>query len=73
MSAEEATRKIQELENALRQERAKAAEFKATAYALLDQVFPFVPPTEEEIRKLTTETDGTPMLEIIAEFEREIG
>jgi hypothetical protein len=71
MSADEAAKRIQELEEALRREKAKSEEYKAAAYAMLDQVFPFVPPTEEEIRKLQTETDGTPILEIIAELEKE--
>lgn len=71
MNAEESARRIQELEEALRLEKAKCAEYKKTAYALLDQVMPFVPPTEDEIQKLITETDGKPIREIIAELEQE--
>ena len=71
MNAEESARKIHELEEALRLEKAKSEEYKKTAYALLEQVVPYVPPTREEIQKLRTETDGTPIRQIIAELEQE--
>ncbi len=71
MTVEEAERKIQELEAALRLEQAKSAEYRKTAQALLNQVVPYVPPTQEEIQRLRTETDGAPIREIIAELERE--
>jgi hypothetical protein len=70
MNHDEALKRIQELEEALRKEKAKSDEYKQTAYSLLNELYPSSPMTEEEATKLMTETDGRPILEIIEELER---
>ncbi len=71
MNIEELNQRIRELENELKLEKAKSEEYRRTACALLNQVVPYIPPTEQEIQKLRSETDGTPIREIIAELDRE--
>ena len=44
----------------------------AAASNLPDEPFPYDPLTEEEIERLVTDIHGTPILEIIAEFERRL-
>jgi hypothetical protein len=70
MSREEAERRIAELEEQLRRAREDAARYKEAVSALLDQVFPYEPMTEEELQRLLTDTSGTPIRDIIAELER---
>ena len=70
MSREEAERRIAELEEQLRRAREEAARYKESTYALLRQIIPDEPLTEEELNRMLTDTSGTPILDIIAELER---
>lgn len=70
MSREEAERRIAELEEQLRRAREEAARYKEATFALLDQLIPYEPMTEEELQRLLTDTSGTPIRDIIAELER---
>ncbi len=70
MSREEAERRIAELEEQLRRAREEAARYKEAAYAFLRELIPDEPPTEEELQRMLTDTSGTPILDIIAEYER---
>lgn len=71
MSAEDAERRIHELEEEVRRLRFIADSHKAAAYEWLRHEHPYVSPTEEEIQRMLSDTNGTPILDIIAEFERE--
>ncbi len=70
MSREEAERRIAELEEQLRRAREEATRYKESTYALLRQIIPDEPLTEEELNRMLTDTSGTPILDIIAELER---
>ena len=70
MSADDAERRIRELEEQLKRAKQEAAWHKATIREWLLPLIPDDPPTEEEMRRLVADTDGTPILDIIAEFER---
>lgn len=70
MSAEDASRRISELEEQLRRAREEAARYKEATFELLNQVIPDVPLTDEELHRMLTDTAGTPILDIIAELDR---
>jgi hypothetical protein len=70
MSADESARRIAELEEQLRRARAEVARYKEAAFALLGELIPDVPLTDEELNAMITDTSGTPILDIVAEFER---
>ncbi len=70
MTLEEAARRIAELEDALRRERREKEMYKATLFSFWDQAIPDEPLTEEELQRMLTETNGTPIRQIIAELER---
>lgn len=70
MTPEEATRRIAELEEELRRERREKEMYKATVYTFWEHVIPEEPLTEEELHRMLTDTNGTPIRQIIAELER---
>jgi hypothetical protein len=74
MNADDAERRIRELEEELARERAETARYREAAYAF-SRIGPFPdddPPTEEEIQRMLTDTAGTPVADILAEFERKL-
>ncbi len=75
MSAEDAERRIQELEAQLRRKEVEAEMYKdSTNYLmkryLIGNEIPDDPPTEAEMEALMRNTGGRPILDIIAELER---
>jgi hypothetical protein len=52
--------------------KAERDAYRSKVIALLDQIAPYVPPTEEELRDLLGPARGQPLLEVIAEFEAEV-
>ncbi len=72
MNAEDAERRIRELEDEVRRLRTEASMYKETVHDLLRDTIPDDPPTKAEIHKLLTQRDGKPIAEILAELEREL-
>lgn len=72
MNPEDVERRIRELEEENRRLRFIAESHKEAAYELLRREFPYESPSPEEIQRMREDTEGKPILEIIAEFEREI-
>ena len=70
MSSDDATRRIAELEEELRRAQEEAARYKEATFALLGQLIPEVPLTDEELQAMLTDMSGTPILDIVAELER---
>ena len=62
--------RIAELETALRHEREEKERYKDAAFCFLKQIVPYTPITDEEIDRLISDTAGTPILDIVAEYER---
>ncbi len=69
MTNEEASRRIAELEEALRRERREKEMYKATVFTFWEQAIPDEPLTEEELHRMLTDTTGTPIRQIIAELK----
>jgi len=65
--------RIAELETELARARAERDEYKAAAYSLLGQLVPYKPVTDEELHDMLHGPRGRPILEVIAELEREQG
>ena len=72
MSADDAERRIRELEEELRRAKELAAWHKEAAYEWMRQKFSYEPLTDEEVQRMMTDRSGTPILDIIAEYEREL-
>ncbi len=72
MSAEDAERRIRELEAEVHRLQFLADSHKEAAYEWMRQAFPYEPLTDEEVQRLRTDTNGTPIRDIIAELEREL-
>lgn len=70
MNLDEAKKRIDELEAALQTARAEAAKYKDDTNALMNELYPSVPLTEEEAERLMADTSGRPIMDIIEEFER---
>lgn len=70
MSADDASRRISELEEQLRRAREEAMRYKQATFSLLSHLIPEVPLTDEELKRMSTDTSGTPILDIVAELER---
>lgn len=70
MTADDAERRIRELEEQLQRERTEKQMYKEAAHAFLEQLIPDDHLTEEEEQLLLTQRDGRPILEIVASFER---
>ncbi len=68
---EQLRQRIAELEQQLEKTRTQRDEYKTAAYAFLEQLHPYVPPTEEELHEMMHGPRGKPLLEVIAEAERE--
>lgn len=73
MSNDDTARRIEELESQLRQARAETARYKEATFALLNRIVPDEPLTDEELRRMMTDTTGTPILDIVAEYEQAAG
>lgn len=74
MSAEDAERRIQELEEEVRRKELEAAGYKDYIRYLvklqpIGNEIPDDPPTEAEMEALMRNTGGRPILDIIAELE----
>jgi hypothetical protein len=69
---DELRKRLDELERELSRTRAERDEFKASTYELLGKVFPFVPPTAEEIHDMLYGPRGQPIIEIVEEYERKL-
>lgn len=72
-SADDLTKRLANLERELAETRAERDEYKASTYSLLGELFPFVPPTDEEIHDMMYGPRGQPIIEIIEELERKMG
>ncbi len=70
MSADDAERRIRELEEELRKAQFEAKMYKESTFSLIHEFIPDDPPTEEEIARMLTDTTGTPVADILAEFVR---
>ena len=69
MNPEDAKRKIEVLEESLRNARAEAAKYKQDTYALLSELVPYEPLTEAEVQRMLSDPNGTPILDIVTELE----
>ena len=58
------------LRQKLERATSEAKEYRAAAYEFLDQIFPYVPPTEEELHELIHGPRGQSPLEVLEEFEK---
>ena len=65
-------RRVAELEAELARTRAERDEYKRSVHSLLDPVMPYDPPTPEEIHDMRYGPRGASLLEVAAEFERQI-
>ena len=72
MSAEDAERRIRELEEQLQRERTEKQLFKETVYGLLRDSVPSDLPTEDELHKLVSAPEGKPISTVLDELEREL-
>lgn len=70
---EELTRENARLREELARAKAEAAEYKREAYRSLDEDYPYVTPTPEELHDMLHGPRGRPILEIVAELEKELG
>ncbi len=70
MTHEEAARRIAELEDALRREREAKELYRQSTLVLMHQLIPYEPVTDAELDMMVNDTSGTPILDIIVEFER---
>jgi hypothetical protein len=77
MSADDAERRIRELEEQVRRKEREAAGYKDYIRYLvksspIGNEVPDDPPTEAEMEALMRDTGGTPILDIIAEYEERL-
>lgn len=70
MSADDAARRIRELEEELREARLEAELYKESTFSLIHEFIADDRPTDEEITRMLTDTTGTPVADILAEFVR---
>jgi hypothetical protein len=61
-----------DLRERLARSEAEAARHRATANDLMDSVFPYIPPTEEELQQLMEPDEGETLEEIVAGFRRKL-
>ena len=66
-------REVEQLRADLAKATAEAETYRRAAYAMLRQLVPYVPPTDEELRELMHGPRGRSILDIINELEREGG
>lgn len=64
---------VERLRTQLAKTTAEATEYRRAAYAMLNQLVPYIPPTAEELHDLMHGPRGQPLLEIIEEYERRAG
>ena len=69
---EQLRQQIAELQKQLETTRAQRDEFKSMAYEMLEKLDPYVPPTPEELQDMLHGPRGQSILEIVAEFEKEL-
>ena len=69
-SHEELARENERLREELAKAKAEAAEYRRAAYQFLDELFPYVPPTPEELHELMHGPPGPSILDIIEEYEK---
>lgn len=69
---ENAAREIAALRAELAAVKAERDQYRSAVIALLDQIDPYVPPTEDELNDMLHGPRGQPLLEVIAEFEAEL-
>ncbi|MBA4188674.1 MAG: hypothetical protein C0467_11805 [Planctomycetaceae bacterium] len=62
-------REVERLRVQLAKASGEAENYRRAAYAMLNQLEPYVPPTEEELHDMLHGPRGRPILEIIAELE----
>lgn len=62
---------VERLRAQLAEATAEAERYRRAAHALLAERVPYTPPTEEELRDLLHGPRGKPLVELIAELERE--
>jgi hypothetical protein len=65
-------REVEQLRAQLAKATAEAETYRRAAYAMLEQLDPYVPPTEEELQDMLHGPRGRPILDIIAEFEKKL-
>jgi hypothetical protein len=60
-----------ELREQLARATSEAERYRASTNELLDTLFPYKPPTEEELQVLLQPDDGESLRELVDRFERE--
>jgi hypothetical protein len=60
-----------ELREQLARTTSEAERYRASTNELLDTLFPYKPPTEEELQVLLQPDDGESLRELVDRFERE--
>lgn len=65
-------RQVEELQRRLSTVQAERDEYKAAAYQALGKLYPYVPPTDEELHELMHGPRGRSLWEIVAEAEKEL-
>lgn len=66
-------REIEQLRAQLAKANAEAAEYRRAAYEMLEQLDPYVPPTEDELHDMFHGPRGEPIRDILNELKRELG
>jgi hypothetical protein len=66
-------REVERLRAELDRANTRAKYYGQAAAAMAEQLDPYVPPTEEELHDMLHGPRGRPILEIIADLERELG
>jgi hypothetical protein len=66
-------REVERLRAQLAKATAEAETYRRAAYAMLEQLDPYVPPTEEELHDMMHGPRGRSIRDIIDELEREGG
>jgi hypothetical protein len=68
--ADELRRQVADLTEKLARKTAEADEYRRSVYTLLNQLDPYVRPSDEELHDMMHGPRGKSILEVIAEFER---
>jgi hypothetical protein len=71
-TVESLRREVERLRQQLAKATAEAGEYRRAAYAMLNELDPYVPPTDEELRELVHGPRGESLLDVIKEYERRL-
>lgn len=65
-------RENESLRERLAKAEAEASRSRAAVKELMDTIFPYVPPTDEELREIMRADEGESLEEIVAGYRREL-